>query len=227
MPTFTLPPAGHYRYWLNGAPIEVREHWVSAPLPSGQWQVRATRHAPAFGSTLTVEALMTGADIEAFEVRWHNTTPGAVTQASAHYRLTADLIHVSRVVAGAPQPDITLARPAQLVVAPLLRVFQGPAIQRLAAWFPQGMGPTLAPWIEDPREAGRLLTPVIDQRGARDMGAESVLVDGQPVAVRRYAYVTGRYTDKAVFYLTAEGVLARYTFAESADRVWDVQLTQA
>lgn len=217
---------GLYHYWRNGSLSDVRETWVSAPWPAGRHRVHSVRTAPSFGSTLTVTAVMHGHQIEWFEVQWHNTSPGAVPQASAHYTLHDHSVQVQRVVNGTAQPTLELARPSQMVISPLLRIFQGPAIRQLAAQGAGQLWPVLVPYIEDPRQADRLLTPVIDQRGAQDWGDDTALVDDQPVAVRRYAYLSGRYTDKAVFYVTATSLLARYTFAESADLAWDVRLSQ-
>ncbi len=217
---------GLYHYWRNGSLSDVRETWVSTPWPAGRRRVHSVRTAPSFGSTLAVTAVMHGDHLEWFEVQWHNTSPGAVPQASAHYTMHDHSVQVQRVVNGITQPTLEIARPPHVVVSPLLRVFHGPAIRQLAAQGAGQLWPVLVPYIEDPRQAERLLTPVIDQRGAQDLGEDTALVDDQPVAVRRYAYLSGRYTDKAVFYLTPAGVLARYTFAESADLTWDVRLSQ-
>jgi hypothetical protein len=217
---------GSYTYLLNGVEAGVAEIWAMLPQPDGSRSIRAARSAPAFGSSLEVDAVESAGQIIEFEVRWRNTSEGAVAQASAHYRISDSQISVERSLNDGPILHSQISAPRELVVSPLLRIFQGPTIRRVAELGGGERVPVLVPWILDPKDGERLLTPLVDYRSAVRVGPASVEVGGRRVAAQRYSYVGGHYDDSAEFYLSEDNLLLRYVFRESDDKVWDVRLTQ-
>lgn len=197
---------GSYAYWRNGEPAGVSETWAVYGLPDGTQLTRSARQAPSFGSTITVEAWANAGGITRFTVEWENTTPGAVPQASATYTITTTEITVERALSGATQPTVQLPIPPNLVVSPLLRCFQGPAIAQVAQLGQGARVPVLVPWIHDPRNAEFLLTPQLDPRSAKKLSTENDL--------DCYEYVGGNYDDAARFWLNAEGLMVKYKFGE-------------
>jgi hypothetical protein len=211
---------GTYRYRLNGADAGVGEAWAVFRQPDGSSITRASRAAPAFGSSIEVDALERDGDLFEFEVRWRHSAEGAVPATTAHYSITRH-----HITAHGPTFNLQLATPSNLVVSPLLRIFQGRAIRRVAELGRGGRVPVLVPWILDPKDGERLLTPLIDHRSASRVGPASIEINGQIIAAQRYAYIGGRYDDSAEFYLGEDDVLLRYIFRESNGKVWDVRLS--
>lgn len=197
---------GSYTYWRSGEPAGVSETWASYGGPEGVQFTRSARHAPSFGSTITVEAWANSSTITRFTVEWENATPEAVPHASAAYTLTAAEITVERTLSGVAQTSIQLPTPAHLVISPLLRCFQGAAIKQVAELGRGERVPVLVPWIHDPRNAELLLTPQLDLRSAKKLSSENDL--------DCYEYVGGNYDDAARFWLKANGQMVKYTFGE-------------
>jgi hypothetical protein len=213
---------GAYTYLLNGAEAEISETWSVMRQPDGSRRIQSARSAPAFGSLIEVDAREQAGQIVAFDVRWQNSSPGAVPEASASYTISK-----SQIAARVSTFHFLLPAPPGLVVSPLLRIFQGPAIRSVAELGQGERAPVLVPWIHDPADGERLLTPLIDWRSASRLGAASVVLDGQARAADRYAYIGGRYDDTAEFFLADDGMLLRYVFRESEDKIWDVRLVSA
>lgn len=211
---------GAYTYLLNGEDAGVSETWAVSGRPDGSRRIQSARSAPAFGSFIEVDAREQNGQIIAFDVRWRNSSPGAVKEASARYTIPK-----SQISARVSTSHFLLSTPPDLVVSPLLRIFQGPAIRRVAELGRGERVPVLVPWILDPKDSERLLTPLIDWRSASRLGAASVEMNGQTRAADRYTYLGGRYDDTAEFYLGADDTLLRYVFRENEDKVWDVQLS--
>lgn len=197
---------GSYAYFRNGEPAGVNETWAIYGLLDGAQFTRSARHAPSFGSTITVEAWANADGITRFTVEWENTTPQAVPHASAVYTITTAEITVARTVNGVTQAPIQLPTPANLVISPLLRCFQGPAIKQVAELGHGERVPVLVPWIHNPINAELLLTPQLDLRSARKLNSENGL--------DCFEYVGGNYDDAARFWLNADDQMVKYTFGE-------------
>ncbi|MDW8325272.1 MAG: hypothetical protein RMK99_01795 [Anaerolineales bacterium] len=223
------PPSaqGSYTYLLNGSEAGVSETWAAFPQPDGSRVIRAVRSAPAFGTFIEVDAVESAGRITEFEVRWRNTNEGAVAQASARYRLSPSQISVERSINDGLLLRSRIAAPPQLVVSPLLRIFQGPAIRRVAELGRGERVPVLVPWILDPKDGARLLTPLLDYRSAWRVGSASIELGGRQVTAQCYSYIGGHYDDSAEFYLGEDDLLLRYVFCESEGKVWDVRLSES
>jgi hypothetical protein len=203
----------------------VAESWAVFRLPGGRSAVRASRTAPTFGSAIEVDAVERDGGITKFDVRWRNSSNEAVPQAAARYQLSDSHVSVERSINGGPVLKSQLPTPPGLIVSPLLRIFQGPVIRRVAETGRGERVPVLVPWILDPKDDKRLLTPLIDHRSASRVGPVSIEVNGQRIEAQRYSYIGGHYDDSAEFYLDENAVLLRYVFRENEDKVWDVQLS--
>lgn len=197
---------GGYAYFRNGVLTDVRETWAVCGWPDGTHCTRAARHAPSFGSVIQVEAWGSAEGISRFKVAWENTLPEAVPQTNATYTITTTKITVERTLSGAPQPSVQLPTPPNLVVSPLLRCFQGPAIRRVAGLGRGERVPVLVPWIHDPGNAELLLTPQLDPRSAQKLSTKN--------GVDCYAYVGGNYDDAARFWLNGDDQMVKYEFGE-------------
>jgi hypothetical protein len=224
MPTTVAHPTcfarGRYAYWLNGEPLDMAETWAIYAEADGGRRIWSERVAPAFGAHIEVEAWERAGRIAQVEVQWQNSNPKAVSTAHAKYTIDESTITVSRTIHGAEQHE-QLSAPPKLVVSPLMRIFQGPVIRQVAAVGHSQPVPVFVPWIIDPTDAGRLLTAHIDYRSAQAVG-NPVGLDGR--AAQPYHYRGGNYDDTAEFFIGEDDRLLRYTFRESAEKVWDVYL---
>ncbi len=218
---------GSYTYRLNGAEAGVTEAWAISLRPDGSRAIRSARSAHAYGTSIEVDAVEQDGVLTTFTVFWQNSSEGAVPQANARYSISDSQISVERLISGGPVLLSQMPAPPNLVVSPLLRIFQGPAIKRVAELGRGGRVPVLVPWILDPKDGERLLTPLIDYRSAARLGraCPAININGQRLAADRYTYLGGRYDDSAKFFLGEDGLLLRYVFHESESRKWDVRLS--
>lgn len=197
---------GSYTYLRNGEPAGVSETWAVYGGPNGTVYTQAERQAPDYGSTITVGAWAEAGKISQFMVEWKNTSPEAVALAQAHYTITERHIEVERSINNSPFYSRQLPTPPNLVVSPLLRCFQGPAIKQVAELGHGERVPVLVPWIHDPRNTELLLSPQLDSRSAKLLNTENDL--------DIYAYVGGNYDDAARFWLNADGQMVKYELGE-------------
>lgn len=210
---------GRYAYWLNAAPIDVSEGWAIYAEADGGRRIWSERESPAFGAQIEVEAWERAGRITQVEVHWQNSNAQAIAAAHAKYTFDENIIAVERIINGAEQHE-HIPAPPLLVVSPLMRIFQGPVIKQVAAGQGQPV-PVFVPWIIDPTDASQLLAAHIDYRSAQPIG-KVVEVNGR--AAQPYHYRGGNYDDTAEFFISEDDLLLRYTFRESAEKVWDVRL---
>lgn len=218
---------GRYTYLLNGSEAGVTETWAVFPQPDGSRAIRAARSAPGFGSSIEVDAVERAGWITEFEICWRNASEGAVAQVVARYRISESQVSVERSINSGPNLQSQIPAPRELVVSPLLRIFQGMAIRRVAELGGGARVPVLVPWILDPKDGERLLTPLLDHRCASRVGPASIELGGRQVAAQRYSYVGGHYDDSAEFYLGEDDLLLRYIFREDEKKIWDVRLVES
>ncbi|MCW1968101.1 MAG: hypothetical protein KIH69_008285 [Anaerolineae bacterium] len=214
--------SGSYSYSRNGVATGIREKW-SLKIGIGGMLFRTERDASIFGSHIAVEAR--GFDLAHlfwFRVDWRNTNPDAVKTASAIYDIGPDTIHVKREVDGTMTHEI-IPRPERLVVSPLMRIFYGGVLLQLEA--AQEVCPVLVPWIHQPNNAQMLLSAQLDPRRARLLDKGKIKVAGETHVVKRYEYIGGNYTADSQFWVNDAGILVRYTFAQSQNDLWEVQMT--
>ena len=186
------PLSGRYLYELNGERVAIDERFEIA-----HGRISSTRVTPS-GVRLKVEGCAALLD---FMVTM--TFPDRTID--AYYEIDADEVRCTRGAA-----IESADRPIDLVVSPILRVFQGPAIRATAS---TGSASVLVPWIYDPSDRERLLGINIEPRRAFVEG------DGS------YRYIGGNYDDTAQFWLDDGGVLLdRYVWHQSDTQRWDIRL---
>ncbi len=196
---------GRYVYFLNGERTDIREHWQVDAAPSGR-RIRSERIA--YGTTLSVDAHETDGALTRFDVRLQT----GVHDIHAAYRLDGLDVHLTRSLNGLSSVHHQQAG-APFIAVPVLRVFTGAVILRLAALGRPGQ--VLIPWLLDPSQTGRLLLPHFDTRRARRLehGPDGDL----------YEYVGEQYDETARFWVNAQGLLSRYTWQQGSQH-WDVLL---
>lgn len=226
--------SGVYTYSRNGAPSEIVETWQLTHLPRGGVQIAAQRRAPALGIQITVEAeaeaggpgALFGA-VRRFSAAWQRLGAGTHPVVHAAYVLTEAGYRVRRTLFGAAPEETHHTVAGSVIFSPLMRVFQGPVIRQVAEMGGGAPVPVVVPWIMDAQDNARLLTPHIDPRAARRLGACTIPVawSPTPLPAERYTYQGDRYDETAEFDLDAEAVLLRYSFRESAVLTWEVRLS--
>ena len=208
----SLRAQGVYKYACNGQPTGVREPWRIDELSDGALLVNVERDARAFGTTILLAAVC-HAPLAALSFRRIEILLTNEHETRALYEFAGQVITFTRTVDdGAPQRE-TFSLLDNAVVSPLMRVFLGATIQQVAA---RGQGdavPVLVPALENLQDTERLLRPTFDQRRAVRQG------DGC------WQYLGERYDEQSQFWLDASGLLIRYRFQQSADTVWQVELT--
>jgi hypothetical protein len=201
----TLVAAGVYEYFLNGQPAGVREPWTVHRRADGSQITRVERDAAAYGTTILVEAAPSRCEIR--------LTTAHGPEVHAVYEFAARECSVARVVNGGARPVENVAWPDGAVFYPLMRVFLGAVILRVAA---RESAPVVVPSIENPTDAENLLRPNVEERRAELVGVEKT--------ARRYRFLTRHYDDKSAFWLNEQGLLVRYRFHQSDAQVWETTL---
>lgn len=212
--------SGAYEYRLNGALTPIRERWLRRRREGGGWLITSSRNAP--GVELAVEATADAGRVTDFEVNWRGEGQPGIT---ACYSLLPDRVSVTRSRGGqvTERREIEIAPGLQApLLSPLMRIFAGPLIARLLE--NGGAGAVIVPDIRDPQAPETLLLPLLSERQAELMDADSaLLVEGVSVPCRRCSYHGDQYRPGTQFWLGANDVLLRYEWRQ-AQQHWDVRL---
>jgi hypothetical protein len=216
---------GVYEYARNGEPAGVREAWRVDALPGGALLVQVERDARVFGTTILLAALcdapLAALSFRRVEILLTNEQGSGMR---AVYEFAGPSVAVTRTLdAGAPQHE-TIALPDGVVISPLMRLFLGPTIRRVAERGQGGPVPVLVPYLENPQDTDRLLRPTFDARRACLQGEEAIPLHGRTINAERWQYIGERYDEQSEFWLDADDLLLRYRFQQSADTVWQVEL---
>ena len=209
---------GAYAYRRNGEYAGVRESWSIHRDDHGRNITQSARDASAYQSTILVNALTEAGALTTVDIDWRNGAEGMVRKASAAYQFSPGAASLRRNINGVDDTHRFVYSPMPLV-SPLLRVFTGAVIMKLAdAGAPLDV---LVPNITDPADARALLTPKIEKRRAAFLHTEDLSVDGKTIPARCYSYISEQYDDTARFWIDAHQLLVRYTWGS-----WDVILEQ-
>ena len=218
---------GSYTYARNGEPVAVEERWERVTTSARETIVRSTRRT-ANGTTINVEAACVDGLVSSATIEWVSTGP--VLRRTVRYDLANDTFRWSLGHDDADRDDRDdcdgavenvepeIALPPGALLSPLLRVFQGPVIAAVARI---GMGAVVVPFLHDPSDRARLLSPTIEERTARLVEAGVGGVDSSR-AIDMYTYESSVYDGNACFWLDRETKhLVRYRFRQGADQ-WEV-----
>ena len=219
--------AGAYLYSRDGQPEVMRESWALYRLPDGATVVRAERVA-ALGTRLLVEVRSVPSSIlgvRSFEVHSFSETNPAVGDVRARYTFSKTGARVEREVSGVPLPPQVVPIERPVVVFPLLRFFEGPAIATIAA---RGRGQPLLvlfPDLSQPDDSDRLLAPVVEDRHARLLEEGAIEIGDRPYAARRFEYGTESNPETG-YWLSESNRLLRYVFAGADGAAWEATLDE-
>lgn len=198
-------PKGFYIYFLDGKPTDILETWQLEPAPGGE-HIRSERIA--YGTSLRLDAVKQAESITRFEV--HYTAAGQ--DVSAQYEICGGQVNVRRSLNGVCR-ETSLALDEPFLVFPLLRVFAGPVILRLAqTGQPQSV---LLPWLLDPANEEKFLAPHTDLRAARRVQ------QGSPNSA--FSYTGEHYDETARFWVNEQtGLLSAYEWQQGKQH-WQVR----
>ena len=200
--------SGEYIYLFNGEPTGVSETF-QIDASSEIVRTTSTRDASVFGSTILVETEHSDGRFTRVSMRFDGG--GAV---SAEYVATETGFQFTRSIEDEPFDLREITIEPGTILFPLMRVFQGPTI--LAVAEQNSETTVLVPFIENPNDVDRLLTPTFDTRTARQTG-----VSGD---IRILSYTSKHYDDASEFHINADGLLTYYRFPQTSEKVWEVQL---
>lgn len=215
---------GTYSYFLNGKPTGVSENFTVEILPDGAKRTTAERDASPFGTKIFVEAIERGRRFERFQIRFQSEF-----NIQAVYEFSGNKFRFTRSLDGDETDDETFDLPENTIVFPLMRVFQGQVILRVADASAEDFTTVLIPSIENPADAENLLKPTFDNRRAEKVGRENVAFyqpDSITFKVDVYKYFTKHYDEDSRFRINADGLLVAYRFVQAADKIWEIFLTK-
>lgn len=224
-PDETLTAAGVYLYHVNEQAVGVRESWKQHLQRDGSIKTRVERSAAAYGSQIWVESTAKSGNISVFDILWRNNSEKAVPQAAASYQITDETVSLTRTIADRAPITETYAKPAGMIVSPLMRVYIGSVIRSLLSYGDAG-APVLVPWIIDPSNDKLLLSPIFDRRSAREIGTEVVQVDESSHRAMIYEYIGGNYQEGTRFWVNDHDMLLRYIWQANDTTLWDVRLAE-
>jgi hypothetical protein len=208
---------GAYRYYLNGAPEPVSEHWQVVAGARG-WRLACERRAGAIALGLQCPVTGDWADLTECELSWRED--GGPTR-RAEYRLDGKGVEVVvRDGDAAPRREHFPVREALL--SPLMRATAGPVLAAMAER--AALCPVLVPRIETPQQRDTLLLPSISYRSALNGGRERIELRQATWEADCYAYQGGPYTGGARYWVHPRGLLLCYEWQENEERRWRVEL---
>jgi len=219
--------AGAYLYSRDGQPGIAVERWVLYRLPDGATVVRGERVA-ALGTRLLVEVRSVASSIlgiRSFEAHSFSDVNPAVADVRARYAFSKTGARVEREVSGIPLPAQVVPIERPVVVSPLLRLFEGPAIATIAA---RGRGQPLLVLFPDqgqPDDSERLLAPVVEDRHARLVEEAAIEIGDRPYAARRFEYGTEANAQSG-YWLSESNRLLRHAFTGPDGAAWEVTLDE-
>jgi len=202
--------SGEYIYLLNGEPTGVTETF-SVERSDDDIRTSSTRDASAFGTVISVETVESNSRFATAKIEFqcNDVTTAAVYElgdGSFTFRRTRD----GGIVDNEQRP-----LPHDAILFPLMRVFQGHTILAIAK--SRRETPVIVPFVENPNDLARLLSPTTDYRTAERTNEK----DG----LSTFKYLSKHYDDKSEFVIREDGLLASYRFPQAAEKVWEVVLS--
>ena len=232
---------GHYDYFLDGVLQPIVEDWKLYEATDSFW-LESERRVPTAGLTLKVCAELREGQIVRSFISW---CQGGQRVASVLFKQGPDSHDYLHRVVGAGSRRHSCRGPNFF---PLLRVFTGTVFSGVPACIDQANTDAstavdvdlLIPWIKDPAQAARLLSPSVSRRRVRWCGAplpmrpDKLTSSSLPLplplpssqALRCYAYFGDQYGEDTRFWLS-EGLLQAYTWQQAGQSTvgnWHVAL---
>jgi hypothetical protein len=203
--------------------------WAIYRLPDGGTVVRAERDAMAtMGTRVLVEVRSVASSllgVRSFDVHSFSDRDPAVGDVRARYTFSKTGARIEREVSGVPLPAQVVPIERPVVVFPLLRLFEGPAIATIAA---RGRGQpllVLSPDVSQPDDSERLLAPLVEDRHARLLEEAAIEIGDRPYAARRFEYGTESHPGTG-YWLSESNRLLRYAFAGPDGAAWEATLDE-
>ena len=196
--------AGRYVYVRNGESVSVDEHWDREHATPDDVFVRSWRATPS-GTSIGVEARCNKGLAMTAVIEWESNGP--IKRRTVRYAVLRQTLVWS--LDGA---NHVMAVPVGALLSPLLRVFQGPVIAAVADIGSQAV---IVPFLHDPTDAERLLTPTVELRTAQ-------IVEAGDDGVDMYTYESSVYDRDARFWIDrSTRHLLRYRFRQGSDQ-WEI-----
>ena len=214
---------GMYQYFLNGQPTGITENFQIESLPDDMQKTSAIREATTFKTRISLEAVHDKLNFKSFEIQMTNAEAETIR---AVYEFADQKVFVARQINGENSFDEEITLPENCIIFPLMRVFQGAVISKVAE--SNQAVPVLIPAIENPADTTNLLRPTFDLRRAEQIGEESITFY-QPHSVtintRIYSYTGKHYDEKSRFWIDENGLLVSYIFHQAEDKIWEMILS--
>jgi hypothetical protein len=206
---------GRYGYLHNASATDIEETW-EIHGNAGDRLIRSRRTAPSAGLSIEVESHQLQGVTTRCLIDWRY----GAQRVSGDYRFNGQRLSAT-LRAGKRQHrcDMDLG---DAVFFPLLRVFTGATINALLSR--GGCGRVLVPWVRDPQDQARLLTPTASTRHATLVRRERVTVAGRRIRCGCFDYSGGEYPPGTLFWVDRHGVLLRYRWQQDPANSWEVSL---
>ena len=192
--------SGRYLYRLNGALTNIVEPWLQHRQPDGSVITRSSR-SDGESFVLAVKAGQKG-DSRFATFYWEN----AAGSREAHYLLRGDEFRWS--VDGEQPTRLLLDSP--VCFFPLMRILSGETLLTIDS--KGGTARVLVPSIKTPEHRDSLFMPLFSERSVEALGSNI------------YHYRGGEYDDAARYEMNERGLLQRYSWQQSENQFWEVEL---
>ena len=212
---------GTYIYLLNNEPTGIIETFSIESLPDGTKLTTSTRDASVYGTTIIVKTHEKDNKFNEFEINFEKES-----KINVIYKFSDKILYSERTINGKIVDNETINMPKNCVIFPLMRCFQGQTILQVAK--NQSMTPVLVPNIINPTDTMNLLKPTFDKRTSKKIGTQGIWVSGKSIGLafdcNIYEYFSKHYNDKSKFWINDNGLLVKYTFHQSDDKIWTIYL---
>lgn len=210
---------GTYEYFLNNEPTGVVETFKIEFLPDGRRLTTSVRDAQPFQTKISVETTETNNEFQNCRIVYRK----ADAEISADYEFSDGRFNIRRESNGRILQDEFFDLPENFVFFPLMRVFQGRTILKIAAI--QDWTAVLVPDIQPATVFENLLQPTFDSRKAEKWAMGTVKYQGTLTDALVFSYLSKHYDDDSEFWIIRKnGLLFSYEFRQSDEQFWEVRL---
>lgn len=215
---------GTYKYFLNNEPTGIVETFKINKLSKGTIRIVSERDASQYGTKILVEyGQLRNEPAYFFSIRMLNRNNPQVADVFAYYDFKDDKLFFSRQINDKQTGKETIKLPENCIVFPLMRCFQGETILRVAE--NKSFSNVLVPSIENPEDSENLLRPTFDERTAELIEKETIQINKKSIETSVYKYLSKHYSEDSKFWIDENGLLVKYIFHQSEDKVWKTILS--
>ena len=218
-----LLASGIYQYLLNDQVQDIVEPWWLYQSEAG-WVLHSDRVVGAGELCIKTQSLWQKGTLKTVDIGWYADS-AATPQRQVSYSCESSrrIVYSDHDDLALPAQQDVICQENSILMFPLMRIYMGAIIAGLQQQ--GGEGEVLVPWIKDPQQHTRLLTPSISIRRVKFLGEDRIDQDGELISAKCFSYHGEQYGEDTKFWIH-KGVLQCYRWHQDSVGDWLVKLQQ-